>query len=287
MALLLSRDGAKLPDFSYMLKVGQLRHIQSIRESGECRNPDVLVSRFLSLSQRWSCFWRGTLLLDRLRSDPFYYYVIARTKYYDSTFVDALAQGVQRVINVGCGSDTRAHRYRDALLSHKTAVLECDQAGAIKAKERIARRRLPMADIEYMPIDLSEPSWPQLQEWLASNAQKKTLVLMEGVSPYVNEDSYGAFLQMLAHELAPGSRVAYDYKIRGVSDVFGMSKRTQRPFRLSTDRQEVTAYHEARSLRVCALETSAELTSRLLPSRATQGKRGAFGDDCLLQLEVR
>lgn len=276
-----------LPDFSYMLKVGQLRHIQCNRESGEYRNPDILVSRFLSLSQRWSCFWRGTLLLERMRADPFYYYVVARTKYYDSVFVDALGQGVQRVVNVGCGSDTRAHRYHDALLHHKTAVLECDQAGAIEAKERIARRWLPNADIQYMPIDLNVPCWPRLEEWFASNAQQKTLVLMEGVSPYVNEDSYGAFLQLLARQLAPGSRVAYDYKIRGVSDTFGVSDRTQRPFRLSIDRLEITAYHNARGLRVNAIETSAELTARLLPSLAARGSRDAFRNDCLVQLEVR
>ena len=36
-----------LPDFSFMMKVGQLRHIQSTRERGAFRNPDHLVWHFL------------------------------------------------------------------------------------------------------------------------------------------------------------------------------------------------------------------------------------------------
>ena len=56
-----------LPDFSCMMKVGQLRHIQSTRESGAFWNPDTLVWQFLSPAQRWSCLWRGRLLLQRLQ----------------------------------------------------------------------------------------------------------------------------------------------------------------------------------------------------------------------------
>jgi methyltransferase (TIGR00027 family) len=281
----LSRS-VKLPDYSCMLKVGQLRHIQSVRESGDYWNPDVLVSRLLSPVQRWSCFWRGRLLLARLRSDPFYYYVVARTKYYDSVFVDALCDNVQRIVNVGCGSDTRAYRYAQLLSQRGVIVLECDQAGAIEAKEKIASERLPAAPVQYLSIDLNEGVWPCLESWFDQNRGSKMLVLMEGVTPYINEESFGAFLHMLACRLPAGSRVAYDYKIRGTSDEFGLSGRTQRPFRLSSGEGDVAAYHLTKGFRVRHVETSADLSRRVLPALAELGPRRVFRNDCLVQLEL-
>ena len=38
---------------------------------------------------------------------------------------------------------------------------------------------------------------------------------MEGVSPYVNTETFSGFLNFLARNLLSGSRVAYDFKLRG------------------------------------------------------------------------
>ena len=38
---------------------------------------------------------------------------------------------------------------------------------------------------------------------------------MEGVSPYIDDVSFGRFLSLLASTLAAGSQVAYDFKIQG------------------------------------------------------------------------
>jgi len=280
------RKSAKLPNFSAMMQVGQLRRIQCAKESGEYWNPDMLVSRFLSPSQRWSCFWRGELLLRRLRSDPFYYYVVARTRYYDEVFIDAMSAGVQRIVNVGCGIDTRAYRYAHLLSQKGIGVLECDQAGAIEAKQQIARRHLPVAHVEYMPIDLNNHQWPQLQTWMERNREAKTLVLIEGVSPYIAEPSFSAFLGLLAGSLCAGSRVAYDFKYRGARDGWGPSQRAHRPFRLSTAARRVRTFHEALGFVVQHVETSAELSLRLLPSLKARESASTFNSDGLVQLEI-
>ena len=99
-----------LPDLSYMMKVGQLRYIQSVYETAEYRNPDTLVGDLLPTLQRWGCDLRGRILLAKLRSQPFYYYVVARTKYYDAIFLEAICDDVNFIVNIGCGSDTRAYR---------------------------------------------------------------------------------------------------------------------------------------------------------------------------------
>lgn len=277
---------AVLPDLSLMMKVGQLRYIQSRRESGELRNPDALVRTFLSPSQRWSCLWRGGILLKRLRTDPFYYYLVARTKYYDDCFVEAIRDGFTRIVNVGCGSDTRAYRFAGLLDEHGVRVLECDQASAIAAKQVIARRRLSVQHVDYLPIDLNESAWPQLQAWLEQGAGERTLVMMEGVTPYINEATFITFLRMLRSSLAPESRLAYDFKISGVDDRFGQDERTAHPFRLPLDAPRVHAFHAALGHEVTALESGADLSRRLLPSLSF-ADRLPFKNDALLKTVLR
>jgi methyltransferase (TIGR00027 family) len=266
-----------------MMKVGQLRYIQSVYETAEYRNPDTLVRDLLPLIQRWGCDLRAMTMLARLRLQPFYYYVVARTKYYDAVFVDAICDKVAFVVNIGCGSDTRAYRFGHILKQKSIRVLECDQSGAICAKQEIARRHWAVDHVEYMSIDLNNDMWPEFEHWLTQNHGARILVLMEGVSPYVNEDAFGRFLDLLATRLQPGSRVAYDFKLRAVAEDFGRSDRTWSPFRLSNTRDEIDGYHRAHGYQTECLELSSDLSLRLIPNLEITGAP-LFREDGLVRL---
>ena len=275
----------KLPDLSALAYVALLRHIQSIHESPERRNPDTLVRHFIPFAQRWRSAWIGGSELAKLRREPIYYYLVARTRYYDQVLEDAVADGVKRIVNVGCGSDTRAYRFQKLLRREGVAVLECDQAEAIHVKEHMAKRWRPSDYVEYLPVDLNDNAWPDLEHWLGDGISPKTLVLVEGVSVYIDDSSFCRFLQLLAVKLSPGSHVCYDYKIRGIQDDLGRSGRTERPFRLSQIRDEVATYHQAIGLRLEHMELSSELCTRLLPDLA-ESRFQFFGEDSLVRLKV-
>ncbi len=272
----------KLPNLSYMMSVGELRYIQSHFEKGAAKGPDGLVGGFLPWSKRVGCWVRGALLLPKLRAKPFYAYLNARTKYYDQVFGGALERSITRIVNIGCGSDTRAQRFAGPLRAHRAEVLECDQEAAIRAKEQLARRLWGTSDqVAYQPIDLEAGSWPALEAWLARGAAAPTLVMLEGVSPYVGEKAFAAFLRLLSGKLPPASALAYDYKLRGVADDFGGAPGSGR-FRLSSDRDEVTRYHRDLGFQVDHMELSSALSQRLQP-----GPGPLFEEDCLLRLSVR
>ena len=93
------------------------------------------------------------------------------------------------------------------------------------------------------------------------------------------------FCTCLARNLLSGSRVAYDFKLRGIADDFGRSGRTQKPFRLGGGRAELTAFHEPLGFRLAHWERSADLTARLLANLETPSQP-LFREDALLQLEV-
>ncbi|MGA7750614.1 MAG: class I SAM-dependent methyltransferase [Gallionella sp.] len=269
----------KLPDLSNMMNVGQLRHIQAHYESADYCNPDAVVGAFLSAQQKLACMVRGKLSMSRLRANPFYHYVLARTKYYDEVFLDAVYGSVNCIVNIGCGSDTRAYRFAHILKQKGVTVLECDQAHAIYAKQRIAQKHWPTDHIRYVPLDLNDTEWPNFAKLLDEKSQEPVLVMMEGVSPYISKESFEAFLGLLASKLDARSLLAYDFKIAGTVDGFGQSARVRQPFRLPALREEVTTYHGALGFQIQHMERSAELTRRLLPEADL-----LFDEDCLLRI---
>jgi methyltransferase (TIGR00027 family) len=234
---------------------------------------------------RWYGKWLSQEKLTALRARPLYYYLVARTKYYDTLFLDAIHGDIRHIINVGCGSDTRAYRFLEKLKLKEISVLECDQPRAIRAKQQLAQRRWPSRYISYFPLDLNDEAWPDFALWLTENVTGRTYVFMEGVSPYLNDDTFGRFLELLASKLPAASHVAYDFKLRGVNDDFGRGGRTIKPFRLSQLRKEVADYHAKRRYRLEHLEFSNELSARLLPDLA-KSEAPLFLEDVLIQLVV-
>lgn len=275
----------KMRNFSNLMLVAEYRYIQSIHETEELKNPDVLVRHFLPALRRWRLAWLSKRNLAMLRSNPLYYYLLARTKYYDGIFLEAISDNMQHVINIGCGSDTRSVRFEKIVKQKGVKVLECDQLEAISDRQRMTHQRWDFDYIEYLDIDLNDEAWPNFENWLDTNNTAKTLVLMEGVSPYVNFETFDRFLRLLATRLPAGSRVAYDFKLSGVKDDFGRSGRTTRPFRLTAEIEDAVVYHEELGYRLEQLELSSDLTTRLLTGLAKSGDQ-LFTEDGLILLEV-
>ena len=266
------------------MEVARLRYIQSAHEPPELRNPDTLARYFIPTLERWRCRWLGREQLVRRRANPFYYYLVARTKYYDEVLLGAIRSDIQQIINVGSGSDTRAYRFVDVMNRKGVRVLECDQPEAIYAKQRMAQQLGLFDHVEYLPLQLNEDGCPELEHRLAET-RAKSLVLMEGVSPYVEESAFCRFLSLLAKKLPAGSRIAYDFKVGGVDDDFGRVDRTQRPFRLPKATGEVAAFHARHGHLLEHMELSSELSARLLPSLTELGIT-LFSEDGLVQLMI-
>ena len=277
----------RLPNLSSLMYVAHLRYIQSIHEPPDLRNPDSRVGHFIPVFKRLQmAWWLSAKELSRLRADPFYYYLVARTRYYDEVIKTAVSShGVQHIVSVGCGTDTRPYRFESLLRDRHVKFLECDQPYAIKVKQRMVKRWRRLYPVDYLPIDLNDDAWPEMESALRDRSGSKVLVLMEGVSPYVNDTNVTRFLRLLATKLAPGSRVAYDFKLRGIKDDFGRAERVPTPFRLPSERREIAAFHEALGFKLELAELSSALSERLLPSLAGSTDT-RFREDGLVQLTV-
>lgn len=271
-----------LPDLSNSMYVARLRYIQTVHEPPQRKNPDTWVRRFMPMRVRLRTAWMGQKELSHLRSDPFYYYLLARTKYYDQVLSDAMAEGIERLVMVGCGTDTRSFRFQEALCRDQVRILECDQEASIVEKQNLTRRWPRRHRVEYLPLDLNVGAWPDLESWMGG-ASPKTLVMIEGVSPYIEEENFRRFLEFLNGRLKPGSSVAYDFKIRGIKDEFGRGGGTRKPFRLTTKEAEIRDYHARLGLQLEKVELSSALSVRLVPDL---NGTPLFEEDGLLRLRT-
>jgi O-methyltransferase involved in polyketide biosynthesis len=164
-------------------------------------------------------------------------------------------------------------------------VLECDQPKAIQIKQGLAKRVGNNGHVTYVSVDLNDHTWPDFEDWLAKNKMAQVLLFMEGVSPYINAKTFEEFLGFLAKNLSRGSRVAYDFKLRGFADEFERAGQTQRLFRLGGGREELVLFHKKLGYQLDHMEASADLTTRLLAGLNVSGSQ-LFIEDALIQLEV-
>lgn len=266
----------KLPNLSYLGRLGQVRAIQARYEVASHRNPDTLVEKLLPASQRLACMLRGRLAISQLRRQPFYYYLLARTRHYDRVFAGAIGDGTRAIVNIGCGSDTRAYRYAEALRKAGIAVAECDQPQAIEVKRALVQRLGPAHEhVSHLPIDLNDRRWLDLRAWWLPRRNERALIMLEGVSPYVQEQAFREFLAFVAKELPPGSRLAYDFK---AGDGAGC-------FRLPMDRAALQQFHAELGLHLELFTPSLDLIRQSLPD-LTIAPAGMFAEDGLLELTV-
>ncbi len=101
----------------------------------------------------------------------------------------ALAEGVDTVLNLGAGLDTRPYRMD---LPKTLQWIEVDFPRIIDLKETRLRDEVPRCELRRVRLDLADSgARRRLFAEVAANSQK-TLVLTEGVIPYLSNEFVGA-----------------------------------------------------------------------------------------------
>jgi methyltransferase (TIGR00027 family) len=142
---------------------------------------------------------------------------VARTRLIDDWIGDATAAGAQQAVLLGAGFDCRPLR-----LPHlaKLATFELDRLQLLEEK----RKRLGgsvMAThphLHFIPIDFLRDD---VSARLSANGfvqSRRTLVLWEGVTNYLNADAVADVFGLVARICAPGSRIIFTYVHAGVLD---------------------------------------------------------------------
>ena len=128
--------------------------------------------------------------------------VVIRTCIIDRLIEGAIAEGVDTILNLGTGLDTRPYRMD---LPASLRWIEVDFPDVIDLKESKLAGETPRCRLERIQLDLADAAKREklLSEVAASS--RKTLVLTEGVIPYLNPEEVVA----LARDLKSSATFRY------------------------------------------------------------------------------
>jgi len=128
--------------------------------------------------------------------------VISRTVIIDRFIEKLISEGVDTVINLGAGLDTRPYRMN---LPETLEWIEVDCESIIAHKERILHSERPRCRLTRVAVDLANDRDRKAFFESAAPRAKKVLILTEGVIPYLSSEEVTG----LAKDLFAIDRFAY------------------------------------------------------------------------------
>jgi methyltransferase (TIGR00027 family) len=128
--------------------------------------------------------------------------VVLRTCIIDDYIREAIAGGVDTILNLGAGLDTRPYRME---LPEALLWIEADYPHMIEFKEERLAQELPRCRLERVKIDLADMAARRRMLDEVDERAHKMLVLTEGVVPYLDE----AQAASLAEDLRAMAHVRY------------------------------------------------------------------------------
>ncbi len=137
-------------------------------------------------------------------------FIVARERYIDDLLKAALKEGLDQVVLLGAGFDTRAYRIAGI---EKTHVFEVDHPATQAAKlEKLQRVTYPLpAHVTFVPVDFDTDS---LRERLLANGyneQGKTFFIWQGVTYFLTAAGVDSTLAFIAAHSGAGSTIVFDY----------------------------------------------------------------------------
>lgn len=131
---------------------------------------------------------RGEKIIEALPKQAFIggWTVAIRTRIIDDFIHEAIAEGVDTVLNLGAGLDTRPYRME---LPPSLRWIEVDYPHILEFKEKQLAAETPNCRLERSRLDLADVDARRaLLDSVAADAHK-ILALTEGVVPYLSEEA--------------------------------------------------------------------------------------------------
>lgn len=199
-----------------------LRAAESLNSEGNRICYDPLAEHFLGFKfsligksklLRKFALWNG----DR-RFPGIIGYVVGRTRYLDDLLLSRIQTGIDQLVILGAGYDSRPYRYQEQM--KKIRVFEVDHPATQKIKVEKLKTAFgpPPQNVQYVPVDFDKDHFGNklLAEGFDSNLV--TFYIWEGVTLFITADAVDATLQFISQNSKPDSTIVFDYIYKSVVD---------------------------------------------------------------------
>jgi methyltransferase (TIGR00027 family) len=142
----------------------------------------------------------------------------ARTRYIDEYLTECIDAGLEQLIILGVGYDSRAYRVKR--LKGKVTVFEVDHPATQKRKIELIKKMIdPLpSNVVYVSIDFNKETLPQRMSESGYDKNKKSLFIWEGVTPLLTAEAVDETLKFVATTSGPGSSIIFNYILKSVVD---------------------------------------------------------------------
>jgi methyltransferase (TIGR00027 family) len=138
-------------------------------------------------------------------------FLVARCRFMDDLLLEHLEKGMQQLVILGAGYDSRAYRFPQ--LTRRVQVFEVDQPATqqVKIKKVSASLGALPAHVQYVAIDFNTDSLGQCLAEAGYDESSRTLFIWEGVVMYLSAEAVDSTLSFIANHSGAGSQVVFDY----------------------------------------------------------------------------
>ncbi len=133
-------------------------------------------------------------------------YPAVRTAFIDRALLRRVGEGLDQLVLLGAGFDSRAERFAGDLAGVR--IFELDFP-ATQARKLAVRPAAP--NVTYLPMDLAREPFADRLLAAGFDPAKRTVFLWEGVVYFLTREQVGAVLDGLRRLLSPGGTVLLDY----------------------------------------------------------------------------
>jgi methyltransferase (TIGR00027 family) len=142
--------------------------------------------------------------------------LICRVRYDDDLIAAAMSEGIDQLVILGAGLDTRAYRLPRI---DSMRIFEVDlpkEQNDKKAKLAKYLGGLPQ-NVTFVPIDFNTQTLESVFAGTSFDSSKRAVFIWEGVTQYITEDAVRRTLAFVGKS-APGSTIAFTYVLKSIID---------------------------------------------------------------------
>lgn len=143
--------------------------------------------------------------------------ILCRTRYIDDVLKRSLEAGIDQLVILGAGFDSRAYRI-DGI--ENVRVFEADLPGIGKLKKKRLEKVLGAVpeNVTLVGIDFDRQNLEDVLRAAGFQPGKRTLFIWEGVTQYLTAEAVSSTLEFVSGASGAGSAIVFTYVRRGIID---------------------------------------------------------------------
>lgn len=144
--------------------------------------------------------------------------LLARTRFIDEYLAACVEDGIEQLVILGAGYDTRPYRFGE--LKGKVKVFEVDHPATQRVKTAKVKKifgSLP-ENVVYVPIDFGRERLDKKLFESDYNKNLKTLFIGAGVTMYIDAQAVDEIMAFVKKNSGRGSSIIFDYLFKSVLD---------------------------------------------------------------------